>query len=115
MVNKRFHKTMLNEFYQVAFRKKIHRSVEELQADLGTWFREYNEVRPHQGRWCYGKMPMQTFLDSVPLANAKLLAVAWGEEHAMNDIGHLGPDRTLSGQILTSTGDLFQRATALRM
>lgn len=69
----RFHKTMLNEFYRVAFRKKLYASLEELQADLDAWLREYNEVRPHQGRWCYGKTPMQTFLDSVPLAKEKLL------------------------------------------
>ena len=30
----RFHKTMLQEFYQVAFRKKIYKSIEELQACL---------------------------------------------------------------------------------
>ena len=69
----RFHKTVLNEFYRVAFRKKIYASLEELQADLDGWLREYNEARPHQGRWCYGKTPMQTFLDSVPLAKEKLL------------------------------------------
>ena len=72
----RFHKTVLNEFYRVAFRKKLYRTLEELQADLDVWLREYNEGRPHQGRWCYGKTPMQTFLDSVPLAHEKLLAVA---------------------------------------
>jgi len=69
----RFHKTVLNEFYRVAFRKKIYASLEELQADLDAWLREYNEARPHQGRWCYGKTPMQTFLDSVPLAKEKRL------------------------------------------
>ncbi len=69
----RFHKTMLNEFYRVAFRKKLYATLEELQADLDAWLTEYNEVRPHQGRWCYGKTPMQTFLDSVPLAKEKLL------------------------------------------
>ncbi|MEW6301720.1 MAG: IS481 family transposase [Thermodesulfobacteriota bacterium] len=69
----RFHKTVLNEFYRVAFRKKIYASLEELQADLDAWLREYNEARPHQGRWCYGKTPMQTFLDSVALAKEKLL------------------------------------------
>ncbi len=69
----RFHKTVLNEFYRVAFRKKIYASLEDLQADLDAWLREYNEARPHQGRWCYGKPPMQTFLDSVPLAKEKLL------------------------------------------
>jgi transposase InsO family protein len=69
----RFHKTMLNEFYRVAFRKKIYASLDELQVDLDTWLMEYNETRPHQGRWCYGKTPMQTFRDSVPLAKEKLL------------------------------------------
>ena len=70
----RFHKTMLNELYRVAFRKKIYRTLEELQADLDTWLQEYNERRPHQGRWCYGKTPLQTFVDSVPLAKEKMLA-----------------------------------------
>ncbi len=70
----RFNKTVLNEFYRVAFRKKLYHSLEELQADLDAWMAEYNEQRPHQGRWCYGKTPMQTFLDSVPLAKEKMLA-----------------------------------------
>jgi transposase InsO family protein len=70
----RVHKTMLNEFYRVAFRKKIYRALEELQADLDAWMQEYNERRPHQGRWCYGKTPLHTFIDSVPLAKEKILA-----------------------------------------
>jgi transposase InsO family protein len=69
----RFHKTVLNEFYRVAFRKKLYGTLDALQADLDVWLHEYNEVRPHQGRWCYGKTPRQTFLDSVPLAKEKLL------------------------------------------
>jgi Integrase core domain len=40
---------VLNEFYRVAFRKKVYRSIEELQADLDSWITEYNEARPHQG------------------------------------------------------------------
>ena len=43
----------------------------ELQADVDQWLRHYNEVRTHQGRWCYGKTPMQTFLDSLPIAREK--------------------------------------------
>jgi hypothetical protein len=46
---------VLNEFYRIAFRKKVYRSIEELQADLDLWVREYNEQRSHQGRWCFGK------------------------------------------------------------
>jgi Integrase core domain len=70
----RFHRTVLDEFYRVAFRKKIYTSIEALQADLDIWVQQYNEVRSHQGRWCYGKTPMQTFLDSLPLAKEKLTA-----------------------------------------
>ena len=70
----RFHKTALNEFYRLAFRRKIYRSIEELQADLDDWICEYNEERPHQGRWCFGKTPMQTFLDAKPLAKEKMIA-----------------------------------------
>src|SRR6266404_21116 len=60
----RFHKTVLNEFYRVAFRKKVYRSIDELQADLDLWVQHYNTARPHQGRCCFGKTPMQTFLDA---------------------------------------------------
>src|SRR5215208_1821689 len=70
----RFHKTVLNEFYRVAFRKKIYGSIAELQEDLDTWMKAYNEHRSHQGRWCFGKTPMQTFLDAIPLAPEKMIA-----------------------------------------
>ncbi|MGH1570995.1 IS481 family transposase [Methylobacterium sp. P31] len=70
----RFHKTVLNEFYRVTLRKKIYGSLAELQADLDAWIRSYNEERPHQGRWCFGKTPMQTFLDAIPLAQEKMIA-----------------------------------------
>jgi len=70
----RFHKTVLDEFYRVAFRKKIYRGIDELQADLDSWIAEYNHHRSHQGRWCFGKTPMQTFLDAIPLAKEKLMA-----------------------------------------
>jgi hypothetical protein len=70
----RFHKTVLNEFYRVAFRKKVDRFIAELQADLDVWVHEYNEARPHQGRWCFGKTPMQTFLDAMPMTKEKMIA-----------------------------------------
>jgi hypothetical protein len=71
----RFHKTLLDELYRVAFRKKLYRRIEELQADLDAWLAEYNEQRPHQCRWCYGKTPMQTFIDTLPVAKEKLMQV----------------------------------------
>ena len=64
----RFHKTMLDEFYRVAFRKKLYATIDDLQVDLDAWMREFNEARPHQGNWCFGKTPTQTFLDALPMA-----------------------------------------------
>jgi hypothetical protein len=65
---------VLNKFYRVAFRKKVYRSIDELQVDLDAWITEYDEARPHQGRWCFGKMPMQTFLDTMPMTKGKMTA-----------------------------------------
>ena len=76
----RFHKTMLDEFYRIAFRKKLYATIDDLQADLDLWMREFNEARPHQGKWCFGKTPMQTFLDALPLAREKSLQVAAAEQ-----------------------------------
>ena len=67
----RFHKTMLDEFYRIAFRKKIYATIGELQADLDIWMDEYNQVRTHQGRYCFGKTPMQTFIDATSIAREK--------------------------------------------
>jgi len=53
---------------------KNYASLVELQADLDAWLASYNHERPDQGRWCYGKTPMQTCVDSVPLAKEKMLA-----------------------------------------
>ena len=70
----RFHKTMLDEFYRIAFRKTIYATIDELQADLDAWLIEYNEARPHQGRYCFGKTPMQTFLDAAPARTGKSIS-----------------------------------------
>jgi transposase InsO family protein len=69
----RFHKTVQDEFYSIAFRKRLYSSLEQLQADLDSWLEEYNEQRPHSGKYCFGKTPMQTFLDSRHLAHEKEL------------------------------------------
>jgi len=61
----RFHKTILQEFYQITFRKKLYSNMDELQIDLDNWIKDYNENRTHQGKMCCGRTPMQTFLDSI--------------------------------------------------
>lgn len=69
----RFHQTIQNEFYSVAFRKKIYNSIEELQEDADKWIDEYNSDRTHTGKYCFGKTPLQTFLESKHLAQEKML------------------------------------------
>lgn len=78
----RFHKTMKNEFYDIAFRKKIYSSVEELQIDVDHWIAKYNEQRPHSGKHCYGKTPMQTFREAKHLAREKTIPVAESSDSA---------------------------------
>lgn len=67
----RFHKTMLQEFYQTTFRKKLYKTVEELQTDLDAWMNFYNTERTHQGKKCCGRTPMETFLDGKRFASEK--------------------------------------------
>ena len=68
----RFHKTVLHEFYQVAFRRKLYHAVEELQRDLDAWVEHYNTERAHQGKMCCGRTPMQTLLDGKHLWEEKV-------------------------------------------
>jgi len=72
-VCERFHRTIQDEFYAVAFRKKVYRSIQELQNDLDRWITYYNQDRTHTGKYCFGKTPMKTFNDTIHLAREKML------------------------------------------
>lgn len=69
----RFHKTILQEFYQVTFRKKLYHDLESLQKDLDSWIDYYNNERTHQGKVCNGKTPMETLLSGKMIWNSKNL------------------------------------------
>ena len=69
----RFHKTVLQEFYQVTFRKKIYESLDDLQTDLDNWLDYYNTERTHQGKMCCGRTPMDTLLDGQKLWKEKFV------------------------------------------
>lgn len=69
----RFHKTILNEFYQVALRKKIYHTLEELQVDLDEWLTVYNDNRTHQGKHCLGRTPSQTLLEGAKIVIDKVV------------------------------------------
>lgn len=69
----RFHKTILQEFYQVTFRKKVYLTIEELQKDLDEWMNYYNNSRTHQGKICCGRTPMETLRDGKEIWQEKLI------------------------------------------
>ncbi|ANH13030.1 TPA: IS481 family transposase [Legionella pneumophila] len=69
----RFHKTILQEFYQVTFRKKIYESIDELQKDLDEWMDYYNNQRTHQGKMCCGRTPMQTLIEDKQIWMEKFI------------------------------------------
>ena len=69
----RFHKTILNEFYQVTFRKKIYDGIEMLQKDLDEWIEIYNTDRTHQGKMCCGRTPLETLIDGKQIWKDKLV------------------------------------------
>jgi hypothetical protein len=69
----RLHRTMQEEFYAVAFRKKLYDNISEMQRDLDEWMKYYNNERVHSGRYCYGKTPMATFNESIILAQQKFI------------------------------------------
>ncbi len=69
----RFHQSIQNEFYASAFRRKLYHSLDEVQTDVDAWIQTYNAERTHSGKYCYGKTPLQTFIDSAKLAYDKQL------------------------------------------
>ncbi|WP_031274662.1 integrase core domain-containing protein, partial [Pelistega indica] len=70
----RFHKTILQEFYQVTFRKKLYADLDSLQKDLDEWLDFYNNERTHQGKMCCGRTPIETLIDGKQIWNSKKLS-----------------------------------------
>jgi transposase InsO family protein len=70
----RFHKTILEEFYQITFRKKLYSDLEELQKDLDEWLNYYNNERTHSGKMCCGRTPIATLLDGKKVWAEKNIA-----------------------------------------
>ena len=79
----RFNQTVLNEFYRIEFRKKVYNTIEQLRDDLDEWIEYYNQERTHWGKHCYGKTPMQTFMDSKHIAKEKQISLI-GQIRAAN-------------------------------
>ena len=61
----RFHKTLQDECYSLLSRKKLYRSLEELQVDLDAWLQSYNREQPH-----WGGLLLEDPLGDVPAQQA---------------------------------------------
>ena len=63
----RFHRTVKEEFFEVALRETFYESVEALQTDLDRWLVHYNTERPHLGYRNMGKRPIDTVNAYLPV------------------------------------------------
>lgn len=91
----RFHRTMQDEFYSIAFRKKIYHNIEELQSDVDLWIEIYNKERPHSGKYCFGRTPWQTWNESLHLTQEKML-----DSHYQKDV-----NLQMTGETATGSGE----------
>ena len=87
----RFHRTIQDEFYAIAFRKKLYTTLDELQKDLDDWVEQYNRERTHTGKHCFGRTPLQTFRETKHLAQAKQLDILFEWQQPKLDI----PDNSM--------------------
>lgn len=68
-ITEKLNQTILEEFWKVAFRKKLYKTIEEIQLDLDAFMDNYNFKRTNQGKNCKGKTPMETFIEGIPLCH----------------------------------------------
>ncbi|WP_234369461.1 integrase core domain-containing protein [Leptospira santarosai] len=69
----RFHRTVQDEFYAFLSERRHTNSIEDLQKDLDQWIGSYNYERTRQYKYCFGRISMNTFLDTKKLAKNKYL------------------------------------------
>ncbi|MBI3260740.1 MAG: IS481 family transposase [Ignavibacteriae bacterium] len=82
----RLHRTIQQEFYNVAFRSKIYKTIEELQKDLDHWLEKYNNERTHQGKHCLGETPMGCFNRDRHLAKQKMIGYNTADSDAEREL-----------------------------
>jgi transposase InsO family protein len=63
----RLNRTIDEEFYQVAFRKRLYSSLEQIQSDLDQFMHYYNYSRTNQGKFTNGRTPIDCFINSLEL------------------------------------------------
>ncbi len=55
------------------FAKKLYEPIDQLNQDLDRWLKSYNEEWLYPERYCFGKTPMDAFLDSKSFVEQKML------------------------------------------
>lgn len=70
----RLHKTILDGFYQITFRKKLYSDMDELQKDLDDCTEYNNNEMTHQGKMFCGRVPVEILLAGKSLWAGKNLA-----------------------------------------
>lgn len=63
-ISLRFQRMLNDDFYQVMLRQKTYSSLDELQLDLDHWIRDFNKQKEFEGKYCYGRTPYQTLLET---------------------------------------------------
>jgi hypothetical protein len=53
---------------------RLQECPDSLAGSIGSFGGPHDASRPHQGRWCFGKTPMQTFLDAMPMTKENMIA-----------------------------------------
>ena len=51
----------------------MYRTLDALQSDLDRWIVHYNSNRTHEGKYCFGRTPLETFRQSKHLAKEKMI------------------------------------------
>lgn len=82
----KLNQTIKNEFYEVAFRKKLYSSIDEIQKDLDAFMEFYNKERTNQGKRCQGRTPYETFLEGVE----KYQEMVFDKKEEFSDLPPLG-------------------------
>lgn len=57
----RLHRTLLDEHFRIMGRTKFYESIDQMQKDLDSYLKSYNDTRPHQGRNMNGRTPYEVF------------------------------------------------------